>query len=125
VPAPRTARGLARFTFADLCGAPLGASDYLAIVRRYGALFIDRVPKMGPENRNEAKRFVTLVDAIYESRTKLVCSAAAPPDGLYPKGDGAFEFERTASRLIEMQTADYLGAEHEIAAPAAPPVVTA
>lgn len=125
VPAPRTARGLARFTFADLCGAPLGASDYLAIVRRYGALFIDRVPKMGPENRNEAKRFVTLVDAIYESRTKLVCSAAAPPDGLYPKGDGAFEFERTASRLIEMQTADYLGAEHEIAALAAPPFVTA
>jgi cell division protein ZapE len=111
VTAPRTARGLARFTFGELCEAPLGASDYLAIVRRYGALFIDHIPKMGPENRNEAKRFVTLVDAIYESRTKLVCSAAAAPDDLYKEGDGAFEFERTASRLVEMQTADYLGAE--------------
>jgi cell division protein ZapE len=116
VVAPRTARGLARFTFAELCAAPLGASDYLAIVRRYSALFIDRIPLMGPENHNEAKRFVTLVDAIYESRTKLVCSAAAIPAALYARGDGAFEFERTASRLMEMQSADYLGAEH-----AAPP----
>lgn len=110
--APRCARGLARFTFAELCAAPLGAADYLAIVRRYGALFIDRIPEMGLENRNEAKRFVTLIDAVYDSRTKLVCSAAAAPDALYQRGDGAFEFERTASRLIEMQTADYLGAEH-------------
>lgn len=125
VPAPRTARGLARFTFAELCEAPLGASDYLAIVRRYGALFIDRIPKMGPENRNEARRFVTLVDAIYESRTKLVCSAAAAPQRLYTKGDGAFEFERTASRLAEMQTADYLGAEHDTAAMGAPASATA
>ena len=113
VVAPRCARGLARFSFADLCEAPLGASDYLAIVRRYGAIFIDRIPVMGPERRNEARRFVTLIDAIYESRTKLVCSAAAPPDALYPEGDGAFEFRRAASRLAEMQTADYLGAEHE------------
>jgi cell division protein ZapE len=112
--APRCARGLARFTFAELCERPLGASDYLAIVRRYSALFIDRIPNMGPENRNEAKRFVTLIDAIYESRTKLVCSAAASPAALYPQGDGAFEFERTASRLVEMQSAYYLGAEHAI-----------
>ncbi len=119
VVAPRCARGLARFTFAELCENPLGASDYLAIVRRYGALFIDRIPRMGPENRNEAKRFVTLIDAIYESRTKLVCSAAAAPTELYPAGDGAFEFERTASRLIEMQSARYLGAEHETRDPSA------
>ncbi len=114
VVAPRTARGLARFTFAELCDAALGASDYLAIVRRYGALFIDGVPLMGPENRNEAKRFATLIDAIYESRTKLVCSAAAAPKELYRPGDGGFEFERTASRLVEMQSADYLGAEHAL-----------
>jgi cell division protein ZapE len=110
--APRVARGLARFTFGELCEAALGASDYLAIVRRYDALFIDRIPLMDPDRRDEAKRFVTLIDAIYESRTKLVCSAAAPPNGLYPAGDGAFEFERTASRLVEMQGVDYFAAEH-------------
>lgn len=116
VVAPRTARGLARFTFADLCEAALGASDYLAIARRYSAVFIDRIPLLSPEQRNEAKRFVTLIDALYETRTKLVCSAAAPPQGLYPEGHGAFEFERTASRLVEMQSEEYLAAEH--AAPA-------
>ncbi len=115
VTAPRTARGLARFAFADLCETPLGAADYLAIVRRYGALFIDRIPQMGPDMRNEARRFATLIDAIYESRTKLVCSAAAAPGALYQEGGGAFEFERTASRLVEMQGIDYLGAEHAIA----------
>lgn len=110
--ARRTARGLARFTFAELCEAPLGAEDYLALARRYGALFIDRIPQLGPERRNEAKRFVTLIDAIYESRTKLVCSAATAPAALYPEGHGAFEFERAASRLIEMQSRAYLAAEH-------------
>jgi len=112
VTAPRTARGLARFNFTELCEVPLGASDYLAIVRRYSALFVDRIPLMGPEKRDAAKRFVTLIDAIYESRTKLICSAGAKPDALYATGDGSFEFERTASRLAEMQTADYLGSEH-------------
>ncbi|MCB2097684.1 MAG: AFG1 family ATPase [Parvularculaceae bacterium] len=114
VAAPRCARGLTRFAFPELCEAPLGAADYIAIVRRYGAVFIDRIPRMGPDKRNEAKRFVTLIDAMYESRTKLVCSADAPPSMLYDRGDGAFEFERTASRLAEMQTAAYLGAEHEM-----------
>lgn len=114
--APRTARGLARFTFAELCEAALGASDYLAIARRYSAVFIDRIPQLSPEQRNEAKRFGTLIDALYETRTKLVCSAAAAPHALYPVGHGAFEFERTASRLIEMQAKSYLAAEH--AAPA-------
>ncbi|MCB2112384.1 MAG: cell division protein ZapE [Parvularculaceae bacterium] len=112
ISAPRAARGLARFTFAELCEAPLGASDYLAIARRFGSVFIDRIPRMGPEKRNEAKRFVTLIDALYESRTKLICSAETEPGALYSAGDGAFEFQRTASRLAEMQTADYLGAEH-------------
>lgn len=113
IAAPRCARGLARFGFEELCARALGAADYLAIVRRYGAIFIDHIPQMGPEKRDEAKRFVTLIDAVYESRTKLVCSAAAAPGDLYPKGDGAFEFERTASRLFEMQSAEYLGAEHD------------
>jgi cell division protein ZapE len=112
VAAPRTARGLARFTFADLCEAPLGAGDYLAIARRYSAVFIDAIPALAPEQRNEAKRFLTLIDALYEHRTKLVCSAAAAPHGLYPNGHGAFEFERTASRLVEMQSERYLAAEH-------------
>lgn len=112
----RTARGAARMSFADLCEKPLGAGDYLALARRYGALFLDRIPVMGPAMRNEAKRFVTLIDALYEAKTKLVCSADARPDGLYPQGDGAFEFARTASRLMEMQSVDYLGAEHDAAA---------
>ncbi|NWG92410.1 MAG: AFG1 family ATPase [Parvularculaceae bacterium] len=110
--ARRTARGLARFTFSELFEAPLGASDYLALARRYSAVFIDRIPQMGPEKRNEARRFQALIDALYERRVKLVCSAAAAPDRLYAEGDGAFEFERTASRLVEMQSRRYLGAEH-------------
>jgi cell division protein ZapE len=115
VVAPRTARGLARFSFSDLCEAPLGASDYLALARRYSAIFIDRIPKLAPEQRNEAKRFVTLIDALYETKTKLVCSADAPPHALYGEGHGAFEFERTASRLVEMQADSYLAAEHAAA----------
>ena len=111
--APRTARGAARFEFDALCGRPLGASDYLALVRRYGALFIDHIPIMGPEKRDQAKRFVTLIDTIYDTRTKLVCSADGEPDALYPAGDGAFEYERTASRLREMRSADYLAAAHK------------
>jgi len=93
-----------------LCGQPLGANDYIAIARHYGAVFIDHIPIMGPDMRNEAKRFVILIDAIYDRRVKLVCSAASEPDALYPSGDGAFEFERTASRLMEMRSADYLAA---------------
>ena len=90
---PRAARGAARFEFDDLCAKPLGANDYLAIVRHYGAIYIDHIPIMGPEKRNEAKRFVTLIDAIYDTRAKLVCSADGEPHDLYAVGDGAFEFE--------------------------------
>jgi cell division protein ZapE len=110
---PRAARGAARFTFNDLCAQPLGASDYLAIVRHYGAIFLDNIPIMDREQRNEAKRFVTLIDTIYDSRTKLICSADGEPHELYSTGDGAFEFERTASRLIEMRSADYLAADRQ------------
>ncbi len=107
---PRVARGAARFEFDDLCGKPLGANDYIAIARHYGAVYLDHIPIMGPDMRNEAKRFVTLIDAIYDRRVKLVCSAAGEPHQLYPKGDGVFEFERTASRLMEMRSTDYLAA---------------
>ncbi len=107
------AAGCARFSFTELCDKPLGAADYLALARKYHTIFLDHVPQLTPANRNAAKRFVTLVDALYESKTKLLVSAEAEPDSLYPEGDGAFEFERTASRLHEMRSRDYLSAERE------------
>ncbi|MBX3493665.1 MAG: AFG1 family ATPase [Parvibaculum sp.] len=108
VEVPEAAHGVARFSFADLCAKPLGAADYLKIAQSFHTVIIRDVPAMGPERRNEAKRFVTLIDALYEAKTKVILSAAAAPQSLYEKGDGAFEFERTASRLIEMQSLDYL-----------------
>ena len=110
---PDQAEGVARFTFDQLCKQPLGAADYLAIARHYPTVLIDRVPKMGKDERTWAARFVTLIDALYESKTKLVMSADAQPDDIYAAGDGAFEFQRTASRLHEMRSADYLAAERE------------
>jgi cell division protein ZapE len=109
----RQAMGVARFSFEELCTKPLGAADYLAIARHYHTVLVDHAPKMGQEQRSWAARFVTLIDALYESKTKLVMSAAAQPDDLYAAGDGAFEFQRTASRLHEMRSADYLAAAHE------------
>lgn len=109
---PQAAAGVARFLFEDLCARPLGPADYLALAQTYHTLLIDRIPKMGPERRNEAARFVTLIDALYEMKAKLICSADAPPTELYTGGDGAFEFHRTASRLIEMQSADYMALGH-------------
>lgn len=109
---PRARDKVARFTFAQLCESPLGAADYLALASRYVALVVSGVPLLSPENRDAAKRFVTLVDALYDHRCILVCSAAATPEELYPKGDGAFEFQRTVSRLIEMQSRDYLASSH-------------
>ncbi len=105
-----TAAGVARASFNRLCGEALGAADYLRLSHAFQTLILENVPQMGPENRNEAKRFVTLIDALYETRTKLVMSAAVQPEALYVDGTGAFEFERTASRLIEMRSEDYLGA---------------
>ncbi|WP_422371824.1 cell division protein ZapE [Hoeflea sp.] len=112
VPVPKAAAGAARFSFADLCEAPLGASDYAAIAGRYHTLFVDRVPVMGPANRNAAKRFITLIDTLYDRKSRLFLSAQAAPEGLYeaPGGTEKFEFARTASRLNEMQSEAYLDA---------------
>lgn len=109
----RTALGVARASFAELCALPLGAADFLALASRFHTLLLDDVPVLTAENRNEAKRFITLIDALYEHRTKLVCSAAAGPDALLTAGDHAAEFRRAASRLHEMQSADYLAAPHQ------------
>ena len=105
---PQFAQGVARFTFAELCEQPLGAPDYLALAGRVHTVIIDDVPILSPARHNEARRFITLIDALYEAKTKLLMSMAAPPARLYPEGTGAFEFTRTASRLMEMQSADYL-----------------
>jgi len=109
---PKALKGVAVFSFKRLCAEARGASDYLAVARHFHTVIIVGIPRMGPENRNEAARFVTLIDALYECKVKLLASAAAMPDALYVAGDGAFEFERTASRLAEMQSDDYLGLGH-------------
>ncbi len=107
---PQAARHVARFTFADLCSKPLGALDYAAIISRYQTIFIDDVPILDYSRRNEAKRFIILIDILYDQHVHVVISAAASPDKLYEanRGTEAFEFDRTASRLFEMQSADYL-----------------
>ena len=99
--------GVTRESFASLCEAPLGPGDYLEIAEVSRVLILDDIPLLSREKNNEAKRFVTLIDALYEARTRLICSAAAEPDDLYKEGAGAFEFERTASRLTEMRSADW------------------
>jgi cell division protein ZapE len=109
---PKSLKGVAVFSFKRLCGEARGAPDYLAVARHFHTLIIVGIPLMGPENRNEAARFVTLIDALYEHKVKLLAAADAEPQDLYVHGDGAFEFERTASRLIEMQSDDYLALGH-------------
>jgi cell division protein ZapE len=109
---PKSLKGVAVFSFKRLCGDPRGAADYLSIARRYHTLIIVGIPVMGPEQRNEAARFVTLIDALYDHRVKLLAAADAEPAGLYSQGDGRFEFARTVSRLEEMQSADYLAEGH-------------
>ena len=99
-------------SFRELCEAPLGPADYLAIAGRFDVLLLAEIPCLNRDKRNEAKRFITLIDTLYEHRVKLICSAESPPQALYPSGDGAFEFERTVSRLFEMQSEGYLGARH-------------
>lgn len=105
---PHAVGGQLRATFASLCSVALGPNDYLAIADRFHTVFLEGVPALTPARREEARRFVTLIDALYEARTKLIVLAAAEPVKLYPAGDGAFEFERTASRLQEMRSADWL-----------------
>jgi cell division protein ZapE len=107
----RTDGGLARATFAELCASALGPQDYLAIADRFHTLFVEDIPVLGPDNHQEARRFVTLIDALYEAGTRLVALAAAAPEALYPAGVGAFEFQRTVSRLHEMAGADWLARE--------------
>ncbi|PZU48876.1 MAG: cell division protein ZapE [Sphingomonas sp.] len=109
---PKSLKGVAVFSFKRLCGEARGAADYLAIARAYHTVILVGVPRLGPENRNEASRFVTLIDALYEWRCKLLIAADAPPEELYMAGDGRFEFDRTVSRLMEMQSADYLAEGH-------------
>lgn len=109
---PAAAHGVARFSFADLCETPMGASDYLALASEYSTLIVAGIPALGPDKRDVARRFVTLVDALYEHRSVLVCSAATPPDRIYEGDDWKFEFQRTVSRLVEMQAEDYIRARH-------------
>jgi cell division protein ZapE len=109
---PKSLKGVAVFSFKRLCGEARGAPDYLAVAQRFHTIIIVGIPIMGPENRNEAARFVTLIDALYEHRVKLLAAADAEPVGLYPAGDGSFEFQRTVSRLEEMRSADYLAEGH-------------
>ncbi|MDB5512830.1 MAG: ATPase [Enterovirga sp.] len=112
VEVPEQAMGVARFAFADLCSRPLGASDYIAVARAYHTVLIDGIPRLSFERRNEAKRFITLVDVLYERHVKLFASLEAGPDDLYDADSGAeaFEFARTASRLHEMGSREYLSA---------------
>jgi cell division protein ZapE len=109
---PQAVGGVARADFDDLCGVPLGPADYLAISTHFHTLVLDGVPRLGPDNFDRARRFITLIDTLYEHRCKLVASAAADPDRLYEQGENAAMFQRTASRLLEMQSHEYLGLAH-------------
>jgi cell division protein ZapE len=111
---PRAALGVARMSFAELCGQPLGAADYLKLAHEFHTLVIDRIPVMDFPERNAAKRFIILIDTLYEHAVKLVASADAEPDALYVGTEGfeAQEFRRTGSRLIEMRSQDYLALPH-------------
>jgi cell division protein ZapE len=105
---PHAAGGMVRASFASLCSTALGPNDYLAIAEAFHTVFLEDLPKLDPSRREEARRLVTLIDALYEAHAKLIVLAEAEPFQLYPQGDGAFEFERTASRLQEMRSADWL-----------------
>ena len=113
---PLAAMGLARFTFAELCEQPLGTVDYLALTHQFHTVFLDAIPVLAPERRDVARRFVNLIDTLYDARVGLIASAAAEPDGLHPKGDVHFLFERTVSRLTEMRSEAYLAARADRAA---------
>ena len=111
---PQACANVARFAFADLCEIPLGPADFLAIARRFHTVILDAIPVIGPERRDEAKRFITLIDTFYDRHVKLIASAEAEPAELYQGREGfvAFEFKRTASRLVEMRSVDYLALPH-------------
>jgi cell division protein ZapE len=105
---PQAARGVARFSFDELCGESLGMADYLAVAREFHTVLIDRIPVLSTERANEARRFTLLIDTLYDEKVKLVCSAAAAPEALYVDGENAPAFRRAASRLREMQSMEYL-----------------
>ena len=109
---PLAAEGVAMASFKELCGRPLGPADYLAVARHFHTVVLKDIPRLGPDKRNEAKRFTTLIDALYEAKVNLICSAEAPAEALYTEGDGAFEFQRTVSRLMEMRSAAYMALPH-------------
>jgi cell division protein ZapE len=111
---PQASDGVARFTFDDLCRRPLGSSDFLAIAQHFHTVLIDHIRVMSRDQRNEAKRFINLIDTLYDQRVKLIASAEAEPDKLFLGEEGyeVFEFDRTASRLIEMRSSDYLALAH-------------
>ncbi len=109
---PLAAEGVARFDFDALCGQPLGAGDYLALATHFHTLILDAIPRLSPDNYDEARRFIVLIDTLYDHRVKLLASAAAAPDQLYQRGENARMFERTASRLEEMQSQDWLALAH-------------
>ncbi|HEY1943333.1 MAG TPA: cell division protein ZapE [Roseiarcus sp.] len=111
---PQAIDGVARFSFDDLCRQPLGSADYLALADRFHTIVVDDIPRIGSENRNEARRFITFIDALYDAKVKLIASAAAEPADLYSGASGAeaFEFARAASRLVEMRSVDYLAEPH-------------
>lgn len=109
---PKSFKGVGVFSFKRLCGENRGAADYLAIAQAFHTVIVVGIPQMGPDMRNEAIRFTKLVDALYENRVKLFATAATEPEDLYVAGDGAFEFDRTVSRLKEMQSEAYMAAGH-------------
>ncbi len=111
---PVADKGVAVFSFKKLCGAALGAADFLAIAWQYHTVIMVGIPRLGAEHRNEAKRFVTLIDVLYENNVKFLCCAEVSPHDLYPNGHGHFEFQRTVSRLMEMQSRQYLAKGHAV-----------
>jgi cell division protein ZapE len=111
---PKSFKGVAVFSFKRLCAEARGAADYLAVAQRFHTVILVGIPVMGPEKRNEAARFVTLIDALYEHKVKLLAAADAEPGALYEGRDGAFEFGRTVSRLEEMRSAEYLAEGHGV-----------
>jgi cell division protein ZapE len=109
---PRAAPGVAMAHFLDWCAKPMGAADFICIAANFHTVIVADVPKMGPDSQDKAVRFVTMIDEFYEKKVKFVCSAATAPTGLYIEGDSAFEFQRTVSRLMEMQSPEYLALDH-------------
>jgi cell division protein ZapE len=109
---PRAAPGVAMAHYLDWCARPMGAADFLCIAEHFHTVIVADIPRMGPDSQDKAARFVTMIDTFYEKKVKFLCSAATAPSGLYVEGDGAFEFQRTVSRLMEMQSPEYLALDH-------------